>query len=298
MRERWLPDPKLMAAMERMTVTAKNRVRGSMQGKRRSKQLGSSLEFADYRLYAPGDDIRRLDWNAYGRTGKPFIKQYMDEQELQVHLFVDVSDSMNFIGGGSEVSKLVYAARMAACIGYITLTGLDRVSAKLFSARIENELPLIRGRSAAIQLFDFFHQAAPSGKGDLASALLSSSSMPRSAGVSWVLSDFMFEKGAEDALAYLQASRQEVVAVQVLSLEELHPSLQGNRRLVDSELRTGKEAAITGRVLREYEQALRAHTERLAALCRERGMHFVQVTTNTPLEHAIGRMLLEQGLLA
>ncbi len=148
-------DPKLLLRLEQMSLAAKRRTRGTMQGKRRSKQLGASLEFADYRMYAPGDDIRRFDWGAYARTGKPFIKQFMDEQELQVNLYIDVTRSMGFPLEEAAGNKLMYARQLAACIGYMALSGYDRVSARLFSDRIVRELPMLRGKGSVHRLFRF-----------------------------------------------------------------------------------------------------------------------------------------------
>ncbi|WJH34622.1 DUF58 domain-containing protein [Paenibacillus sp. CC-CFT747] len=141
-----------------MSVAAKKRIRGTMQGKRRSRMLGSSMEFADYRMYTPGDDTRQLDWNVYGRTGKAFIKQFMDEQELQVHLYVDVSRSMDFGGTDShpDHSKFLYARRLAACVGYITLAGYDRVGVKLFGEDMIGQLPVMRGKGSASRLLPFW----------------------------------------------------------------------------------------------------------------------------------------------
>jgi uncharacterized protein (DUF58 family) len=103
-------DSSLMLRLDSLSLAAKNRIRGTMQGKRRSRQLGSSQEFADYRIYTPGDDTRQFDWNVFGRTGKPFIKQFMDEQELQVNVYIDCSKSMDF--GEGTANKFLYARQL------------------------------------------------------------------------------------------------------------------------------------------------------------------------------------------
>ncbi|GIQ62502.1 hypothetical protein PACILC2_10700 [Paenibacillus cisolokensis] len=152
--ERLFPDMSVLYRLERMSLPAKGRFRGTMQGKRRSRALGSSLEFADYRPYAPGDDIRRIDWNVYGRTGRAFVRQYWDEQELSVCLYIDVSTSMRF--GEESGRKLDYALRLAACVGYAALAGDDRAAVRLFADGIVRELPMCRGRGAAHRLFRFW----------------------------------------------------------------------------------------------------------------------------------------------
>ncbi|GCL73372.1 DUF58 domain-containing protein [Paenibacillus naphthalenovorans] len=290
-------DPKLLLRLEQMSLAAKRRTRGTMQGKRRSKQLGASLEFADYRMYAPGDDIRRFDWGAYARTGKPFIKQFMDEQELQVNLYIDVTRSMGFPLEEAAGNKLMYARQLAACIGYMALSGYDRVSARLFSDRIVRELPMLRGKGSVHRLFRFLSEAEAESGGDIADAVMKPGAIPRQPGMTWIFSDFLYESGIEEALNYLLAARQEVVVVQVLSEEEMRPALTGDLRLIDSESGTGKEVAVTARVIEAYQAAIRQYTHGLKQFCHERGMTYVLATTDVPVADAVLRSLREHGLL-
>lgn len=290
-------DPKLLLRLEQMSLVAKRRTRGTMQGKRRSKQLGASLEFADYRMYAPGDDIRRFDWGAYARTGKPFIKQFMDEQELQVNLYIDVTRSMGFPLEEAAGNKLMYARQLAACIGYMALSGYDRVSARLFSDRIVRELPMLRGKGSVHRLFRFLSEAEAESGGDIADAVMKPGAIPRQPGMTWIFSDFLYESGIEEALNYLLAARQEVVVVQVLSEEEVRPALTGDLRLIDNESGTGKEVAVTARVIEAYQAAIRQYTHGLKQFCHERGMTYVLATTDVPVADAVLRSLREHGLL-
>ncbi|MGG1600943.1 DUF58 domain-containing protein [Paenibacillus naphthalenovorans] len=290
-------DPKLLLRLEQMSLAAKRRTRGTMQGKRRSKQLGASLEFADYRMYAPGDDIRRFDWGAYARTGKPFIKQFMDEQELQVNLYIDVTRSMGFPLEEAAGNKLMYARQLAACIGYMALSGYDRVSARLFSDRIVRELPMLRGKGSVHRLVRFLSEAEAESGGDIADAVMKPGAIPRQPGMTWIFSDFLYESGIEEALNYLLAARQEVVVVQVLSEEEVRPALTGDLRLIDSESGTGKEVAVTARVIEAYQAAIRQYTHGLKQFCHERGMTYVLATTDVPVADAVLRSLREHGLL-
>ncbi|MBP1153799.1 MULTISPECIES: DUF58 domain-containing protein [unclassified Paenibacillus] len=290
-------DPKLLLRLEQMSLAAKRRIRGTMQGKRGSKQLGASLEFADYRMYAPGDDIRRFDWGAYARTGKPFIKQFMDEQELQVNLYIDVSRSMGFPKDDAARNKLLYAQQLAACVGFIALSGYDRVSARLFSDRVERELPMLRGKGSAHRLFQFLSEAEAVSGGDIADAVMKSGAIPRQPGMTWIFSDFLYETGIEETLSFLLAARQEVVVVQVLSEEEVRPVLSGDLRLIDSEFGTGKEVAVTGRVIEAYRSAVRQYTQSLRRFCHERGMIYLLATTDVPVADTVQRSLRVNGLL-
>ncbi len=302
-----LPDlflePELMLRLEQTTIAAKKRIRGSMQGKRRSKQLGSSLEFADYRLYTPGDDIRRFDWNVYARTGKPFIKQFMDEQELQVHLYVDSSKSMDY--GIAAANKFTYARRLAACIGYIALSGFDQVSARFFGGQTDHHMPLMQGKGSVHRLFPFLADAqiepmgdyTPSSTSSFLSSMGNPSALPRQAGMSWILSDFLAESGVEEALMRLSAAGQEIVVVQLLSPEELNPALSGDLRLIDSESGEGKEVALSGHVLRTYRETVRLYTHGLQKYCHERNLGYMLVSTSTPLIETVTRSFHEIGWL-
>ncbi|MDF2726336.1 MAG: hypothetical protein K0Q59_6014 [Paenibacillus sp.] len=291
-------DSESLLRLERMTVAAKNRIRGTMQGKRKSRQTGPSLDFADYRLYAPGDDIRQIDWNAYGRSGKPFVKLFHDERELQVKLWVDVSASMN-TGGESAGgwNKLLHAKRLAACIGYMTLAGYDRVSAGVFGDQVSGVLPVMRGKASAQRLFRFLEEAEPGAEGDMEKALTQPGALPRLPGMTWIFSDFLYETGVRETLNVWLAARQEVVVVQVLSPEELHPGYSGDLRLVDVETGTGKEVAMSGKVLKAYKEALDAYTGSLRGFCHERGIAYALAPTNVPVLEWIATTMRQTGVL-
>jgi uncharacterized protein (DUF58 family) len=293
-------DKDLMLRLEQMTVSAKSRIRGKMQGQRRSKQMGSSLDFADYRLYSPGDDFRQLDWNAYGRTGKPFIKLFLDEQELQVHLYVDTSKSMDFGSQGSDLrqNKFYYAKQLAACIGYVALAGYDRVGAYFFSKGMDASLPLLRGRGSAAKLIQFIAEAKPGKQGDIAESIMHPLSVPKQPGVTWLFSDFLYESGVEEAISYLRAANQEVVVVQILSPEEINPKLAGDLRLIDSESGAGKEVAMSAKVLKAYHSVLQQYTGSLQKLCHDQNIAYVMAATDNPVADTVFRLFRRSGVIS
>lgn len=297
--------------LERLTLHSKRRSMGTMQGKRRSQKLGSSLEFADYRQYSPGDDLRRFDWNVYHRTGKPFVRQYWDEQELLVSLYVDVSASMDFgtesagveesgRAGASLENKLLYAKQLAAAVGYVALSGHDRVHTAVFDERVTGVLPPIRGKANAPKLFNYLSQAEAGGIGNAAKALRQPNVIPRKPGMTWIFSDFWLEGGMEElagTLSVLQSVNQEIVLVHVLSNEEVSPSYTGDLRLLDSELGTGKEMAVTGRLIDMYQKALKDYRHELSKLCSERGIRYVFAPSHVPLEQGIFQTLQAAGAI-
>ncbi|MBW7473200.1 DUF58 domain-containing protein [Paenibacillus oenotherae] len=323
-----LLDPALLERLSRLSIVARSRIRGTIQGKRRSRSLGSSLEFADYRPYVPGDDIRRIDWNVYGRSGRAFVRQYWDEQELHVHMYIDISRSMSFDGslslaGGRSTrplplaagagnpppddNKLRYALRLAAAVGYVALAGEDRVSVKLFTRSITEELPPLRGRASTLRLIDFLtaaaadgeqqHAADHDGSDDLSSAIVSAAGLPGRAGQAWLFTDGLYEHGIERTISALAGAGQEVVFVHILSPGELRPQLQGELKLIDSEQQTGKDVAIGAGVLQAYKRAVDDHCAAIRTYCRQRGAAYLLVDSGIPIEQAALRLLQESGLL-
>ncbi|SFE18217.1 Protein of unknown function DUF58 [Paenibacillus algorifonticola] len=313
------PDSSLLHRLERMKVAAGSRVKGTMAGKRRSSTLGGSQEFADYRPYAPGDDIRRLDWNVYGRTGRAYMRQYWDEQELTLHVYVDVSPSMNY--GGEQASKLRCALQLAASGGYAALSGEDRIAIKLFGGTAPAELPSLRGRGSTARLFHFLAEALEqqsfqlddglkspiTGRGketehpaaalSMREAIQLAGQLPHRTGVTWIVSDAMYEAGIEDTLLSLLAARQQVVFLHLLSPEELNPSLTGELNLLDSELGTGKEVALGSRLLEQYRDTVNEYCNELKKLCAERGALYIFIDTSKPIEQTIQHTLLRAGVL-
>ncbi|NGZ75996.1 DUF58 domain-containing protein [Saccharibacillus alkalitolerans] len=288
-----------IARLDRLTLATGRRVRGTRQGRRRSRELGASLEFADYREYSPGDDVRRFDWSVYGRTGRKVVRQYLDEQELQVTLYVDVSRSMDFSDEDGP-SKLLHASRLAASIGYMTLAAYDRLGVYRVSERIGEGLPLLRGRPAVHRMLDFLASSEAEGRGDLAGAFAERSRLPRLPGMTWIFSDCWTERGEEEleeAMARLQAARQEVVLVQVLTRGEIAPRLTGDLKLIDAELGTFKEAALTGRLVEAYEREFDAYRGRLAEFCARRGIAYVLAPTDVPLRETVLGTMRETGLV-
>ncbi|MDO7907311.1 DUF58 domain-containing protein [Paenibacillus sp. JX-17] len=286
----------LLPRLERMSLTARTRPAGSMQGKRRSGALGTSLEFADYRPYTPGDDLRRFDWRVYSRTGKPFVREYYDEQELQVSIYLDCSASMS--AGTSEeasphyelLNKWRFARQLAGCIGYIALAAYERVDLYGCKEGGAIRLPALRGKGAARRLFQVLNDMAAGGGSGLEASLMTPGLLPRRRGMSWLISDGWMEEGEaemERVLQRLMAAGQEIVFVHVLSPGEVSPDYSGDLRLVDVEAGTGKEVAMTGKIIQAYQHELRTYQMTLASMYAARGMRYVFIQSDLPLEQAV-----------
>src|SRR5207249_226686 len=222
-------------------LLAARRAKSSDRGERRSRARGQSVEFADYRTYVPGDDFRYLDWNLYGRLEKLFLKLYEEERELPVRIFLDASESMTF----GEPRKFDFARQVAAAIGYVALSGFDRVSVIPFPARTADgqteprntehgtrifelaarrALRSVRGKKSAIQFFQNLSALTASGAANLNEALRRGALEARQAGVAVVLSDFLDPAGYESGLTALVGRGFQVDLVQILAPEELSPT--------------------------------------------------------------------------
>lgn len=284
--------PSILPKLEHLSVRSGRHVRGTTQGKRRSGQLGASLEFADYREYTPGDDIRRFDWGVYRRTGRPFIRQYWDEQELTLSLYLDITASMNF------GDKLDMAKKLAAAVGYMALSSEDKVQAVLLGDRPLDKLPSLRGKAASPRLFAFLQETSAITGGDVAEAIRQLQVRPREKGMAWIFSDCWLEGGPEQMralLVRLMAMGQEPVLVQIVSGEELAPGYNGDLRLIDSELGSGKEVAMSSKVLKAYFREVEQYTHELKEACAGLGARYVQIRSDWPLEKAVFTMLRGAG---
>lgn len=288
-----LLDPQWLQRLERMHMVSRRMASGAHAGKRRSKQLGSSLDFADYRAYAPGDDLRQLDWNAYGRSGKLFVKRFLDEQELHVSIYLDCSRSMGY----GQPSKLSRAAQLAAALGYLSLCHLDYVSVYAFDETIRGTLTRLQGKGKAAQLFSFLESLEPGGAGDINRALRSGRAVHGKPGISIILSDFFYDGGYDAGIAFVQAARQEVTLVQVLAEEEQNPAYQGELRLIDSETGTAKEIAFSPVILEEYDKTVRDYQAALSAYAYGRGITYAGVEAEQPPEQIVFGIFRQAGLI-
>src|SRR3954451_14722832 len=208
-----LLDPKFLARLEQLELVSRKIFVGRMKGERLSKRKGQSVEFADYRNYVVGDDLRFLDWNLFARLDKLFIRLFLEEEDLHVYLVLDNSLSMDF----GTPTKLRFAKQLVAALGFIGLVNQDRVMVEAFNDGLVQSSPALRGRKSLWRLLDFLNKVEPAGSSDLTQALRSFSMKCSGRGIVLLLSDFMDKHGYEDALRYLIARQMDVYVVQILS---------------------------------------------------------------------------------
>jgi uncharacterized protein (DUF58 family) len=280
-----------LTQLERLTLLSRRSFRGRVKGERRSPRKGISVEFSDYRQYGVGDDLRYVDWNVYARLDRLYLKLFVDEEDLCLHLLVDGSASMGF----GAPSKLEHAARLAGALGFVGLVGLVRVGVGVVRDRMAEGFTPARGRSQALPLMDFLGRLRAGGATSLNDGLATYALRSREAGLAVLISDLMDPAGYERGLKALLERRFDVHVIHVLAADEMNPAFGGDLRLLDAETDELRDLTLDGEALRGYHQRLREFLERAEQFCRNNEIAYHRVVTETPVEEFMLRQL--KGLL-
>ncbi len=272
-------DEGFLRQLERLDLLMKQPVRGGLKGGRRSTKRGQSVEFADYRDYALGDDLRQLDWNVYARLEKLFVKLFIEEEDVTITFLLDASPSMAF---GSP-QKLLFAKRAAAALGYIGLASEDRVVVASLAGRNARRQGGLRGSGRVLRLLANLSSIQPSdGPTDLVAAARHAGAMLRGRGVVVLLSDLL-DPGADRVIRELAATGSDLILLHLLSPDELDPALEGDLRLVDSETGEGVDVTVDLATLDAYRSRLATWQDGLAELAARRRASYVPLSTDVPL---------------
>lgn len=285
-------DSAFLRKLDRLALLTRRAMAGDMQGERRSPRRGSSVEFADFRPYTRGDDIRQIDWNLYARMERFFLKLMVAEEELTIHLLIDNSASMDW----GEPNKLLYARRAAGAFGYVALSSLDRVTVTALAAGKAQQLPSVRGKRGALPLFDFLQKLPAGASGSLLATARRYVQTARNVGPLLLCSDLMDPEWHE-ALRALTARPFEITIMHILAPQELRPDLDGDFRLLDAEGGAPIEITADLEVLRQYDQTLRAWRAEIESFCSGRGINYIFVDTAVPVEEFVLSNLRRRGVL-
>ena len=272
-------DEAFLRQLERLLLLMRSPVRGGLKGGRRSVKRGQSVEFADYREYALGDDLRQLDWNVYARLEKLFVKLFSEEEDVTVTLLLDAFASM----ASGRPEKLLFAKRAAAALGYIALASEDRVTVSVMAGRASRRRGGLRGSGRVFRLLSDLSAVEPAaGPTDLVAAARHAAAQLTGRGVVVLLSDLL-DPAADRVIRELAATGSELVILHVLSPDELDPALEGDLRLVDSE--TGDRVDVTADLgtLDAYKTRLAAWKQGFADLAARRRASYVDLSSDTNL---------------
>jgi uncharacterized protein (DUF58 family) len=289
-------DPRFVRALEQLALAGKRVPAGRSAGQWRSRASGSSVEFSDYRTYAPGDEFRRIDWNAYARLERLFVRLYRAEEDLTLSILLDASASMAW----GKTSKARLGAQLAGALAFIALQSGDRVELALCRGqKLEDRLRNLRGQGATWAVWRHLEALTCDGETDLNTALTTYARQSRAAGMTVVISDLFSPSGYQQGVDALLGSRQEVILLQVLAPDELQPpaDLVGEWRLLDSEPGLPLDVSITPGVVRAYRKLLEAYVAEAQEFCRRRGVTYLQLRSDASITDVVLRTLRSAGVV-
>jgi uncharacterized protein (DUF58 family) len=284
---------EFMARLDQLDLVSRKLLAGKLKGERRSKRRGQSVEFADYRNYVIGDDLRFIDWNIYGRLDRLFLKLFLEEEDLSLYILLDVSKSCDF----GTPNKAAYLKQVAAALGYVGLVNYNRVAIAAMADGIVAETGAMRGRRRVPQMIDFISKLQPTGASHFADACRKFALAHRQKGVCVVLSDFFVKEGFEAGLRYVAGGKYDLFCVQVLSPQEIDPDISGDLKLKDVEDSDMAEVSVTQPLIKKYKANLNAYCLSLKEYLTRRGATYLFSSTTVPFDTLVLNYLRQRGLL-
>lgn len=280
-------DTAFFETLTRLRLAMGHKSSMNLSGNRKSVQKGSSTEFSDFREYMSGDDIRRIDWNAYGRLDKLYIKEYMEEKEAVVTVLLDTSASMDY--GVKKKSEL--ACMLAAALGYLGLNNMDRVVIYDMQ-RMQSPFVTNSGKRAVFGMVDWLEKCEFKGTVDIQEAV---KRLPvKGPGITVLISDFLqeafLEKNQETArqiLRFLNYRKQKAVFLHVLAAEELNVELTGTKNLIDMEEESTLRITLDAASIRTYEGVLQEFMLSLQGECAGQGATYAVCSTGKDIYQLI-----------
>ena len=284
--------------LDTLTVDLKQALHGYYGGIHKTGAYGQTVEFADFREYEPGDDVRRIDWNLFSRFEKYFIRLFIDERQMHTRILLDCSRSMAV----PDEEKARYALKLMAGLAYISVRSLDKVSFGLLKENRTDDLcGIISGSDAFYRAAGQLESVGFEGGLSISDAVESGRSGFSGDGLTVIISDFMYD-GWEKAVDYLRYKNRQACLIRVVTSEETDPSLAGRVFLNDSEAGSVVDAAnmklnIKKDFYEAYRKAFDEHTAELNRYCEERDVDFISTTVDTPVEEVIFGKLAERGII-
>lgn len=271
---------EFLQQIETLQTILKNNISGMFGGNRKSKKFGSSCEFADYRNYVPGDDITKIDWNAYARFDKLYMKLFLDERQMHTKIYIDASRSMDHGEGG----KAEQSVKLAAFIAYLSVCEMDRVSVYVIKdKKVHEVISSVVGKDAYFESVSKLNDIVFDGDSFISDAIVPTS-VGYGDGMSVIISDFLTENNFEDAIDLLTDKKRDVLCVQVLSIDELNPDIRGKVHLIDSEDEEKfYHKNVTRDIAKAYRDALDYVINRVKNYCEARSAAYLLLSAEMSL---------------
>lgn len=290
---------EFFSRLETLSLEMRADLAGFFGGKHLVKTYGQTVEFADYREYALGDDIRRIDWNLYSRFEKFFLKLFTDERQMHTQIFIDCSASM----GKDNPQKAAFTVGIAAALGYLSVHNMDKVSYKLIKGnKAEDPFGTIVGKRAFFSAMTGLEALTFDGESDIDAAVVGCENTGNNDGLTLIISDFFTDSDWRRAVDYLSYKKRQVLLIQVMTPEERDPSYSGRVNLIDSESEDltdpkNMKMNIDMSAQLAYEEALKDLQSDLYNFCVSRGATFITIPTDQPIEKVLFKELLKVGIV-
>lgn len=291
---------EFFSRLETLSLELRADLAGFFGGKHLVRTYGQTVEFADYREYMLGDDIRRIDWNLYSRFEKYFLKLFTDERQMHTQIFIDLSASM----GKDNSKKAAYAISVAAALGYLSVHNMDKVSFKLIRGeKAEDPFGTIVGKRAFFNAISLLDELEFDGECDLRSAIINAPNQGNNDGLTVIISDFFTDSDWKSAVDYLCYKKRQVILIQIITPEEREPLYSGRVNLLDSESENeldfkNMRMNIDRSAQAAYEMAMQEILHDLQSFASSRDAAFISVSTDQPIEKTLFKELLKVGIMA
>ncbi|MCJ7841701.1 DUF58 domain-containing protein [Lederbergia sp. NSJ-179] len=283
--------PQFLARLRRLRIVYDSKRTGMQKGIRSSHRFGSSLEFSDFKEFQPGDDIRQIDWNVYGRTRRHFIKRYLDEQEIKVAIYLDCTSSMRAIE-----SKWTQAKSLAACLSFICLENEDRLSFIPISAPSAKKIERKGRTHAQSVLLQILRLSMEETTTSFIRGL--EGKMEKNTQIAFIITDGMEPiEEYERLLKKCSPLHTNIIFIQILSEKEGAPEVHGDAKLIDSELQTEINLSVSPRLITAYQMRLQEHNERLKQLCVKTGAEYFLINDVKKMEEILLKDFVLKGLV-
>jgi uncharacterized protein (DUF58 family) len=285
---------EFLKKLEYLHIVSRKTFAGALRAERKTRTVGSGIEFADHRKYSMGDDFRYIDWNVYGRVDKLLLRLFEEEEDLYIYLLIDTSKSM-LIG---DPLKLHYAMQVCAALCYIGLANLDRVAILPFSNAIHGRMPPARGKGRIFKVFEFLRNAQAGGETNMGESLKQFVHHNKRRGLAVVISDFYDPGGFEVGLNELRYNRFEPFVLQVFDRKEADPRLvHGDLTLIDCETGDEREVTISRSLLEQYAKEHEKYCDELKQYCTQRAYPYFRTNTELPFDELILKIFRQGGFL-
>lgn len=287
-------DADFMRRLERLKIETRMILGGKMKGDKQSRKHGASVEFADYRDYHQGDDLRYLDWNIYARLNRFFLKLFHEEEDLNVYIFIDTSASM----AAGEPPKILFAKQLALALSYICLSNLDRLYIYTFSSELSSTAPLpIRGKSSFPVVLNIMNNARAGGTTDFAKVMKEFSVRHQLRGLAFIISDLIDPVNLEEGLKRISFSGHDLLLIHILDKNEIEPSIRGDWALIDSESNEKVEVSISPRLILDYKRRLRAYIDAIKVKAKKLNAGYIFTSTEVSIEDFLLKELVRTDFL-